>query len=98
MDKKYFALKLNPSRPDFAQTMTDEERSIMQQHVVYWREQMAHGKVIVFGPVLDPQAVYGFGVVSVDEEEEVKEFIAGDPANKINSYEYYSMLAVVPEK
>jgi uncharacterized protein len=97
MDKKYFALRLNPSRPDFAQTMTDEERSIMQQHVVYWRERMSQGKVIVFGPVLDPNAVYGFGIVVADDEQEVKDFIAGDPANKINSYEYYPMLAIVPE-
>jgi uncharacterized protein YciI len=98
MDKKYFALRLNPSRPDFAQTLTDEERSIMQQHAAYWREHMSKGKVIVFGPVLDPNAVYGLGIVAVDGEDEVKDFIAGDPANKINSYEYYPMLAVVPEK
>jgi uncharacterized protein YciI len=98
MDKKYFALKLNPSRPDFAQTLTDDERTIMRQHATYWREHMAKGKVIVFGPVLDPKAVYGFGIVAVDNEQEVKDFIAGDPAAAINSYEYYPMLAVVPEK
>ena len=98
MNKKYFALKLNPSRPDFAQTMTEKERSTMQQHAAYWREYMSQGKVIVFGPVLDPKAVYGFGVVAVHDEQEVKDFIAGDPANKINSYEYYPMLAVVPEQ
>jgi len=98
MDKKFFALRLNPSRPDFAQTMTDEEKSIMQEHAAYWRKYMSKGKVIVFGPVLDPNAVYGLGVLSVDDEQEVKDFIAGDPANKINSYEYYPMLAVVPEK
>ena len=98
MDKKFFALRLNPSRPDFAQTMTDEEKSVMQEHVAYWRKYMSEGKVIVFGPVLDPNAVYGLGVLSVDDEQEVKDFIAGDPANKINNYEYYPMLAVVPEK
>jgi len=98
MDKKFFAVRLNPSRPDFAQTMTDEEKSIMQAHVVYWRKYMSDGKVIVFGPVLDPNAIYGLGVLSVDDEQEVKDFIAGDPANKINSYEYYPMLAVVAEK
>jgi uncharacterized protein len=98
MNKKYFALKLNPSRPDFAQTMNDEERSIMQQHVVYWTERMNQGKVLAFGPVLDPKAVYGLGIVAVDDEQEVKDFIAGDPANEINSYEYHPMLAVVPEK
>lgn len=98
MDKKFFAVRLNPSRPDFAQTMTDEEKSIMQEHAAYWRKFMSHGKVIVFGPVLDPNAVYGLGVLSVGDEQEVKDFIAGDPANKINSYEYYPMLAVVAEK
>ena len=82
MNKKFFALKLNPSRPDFAQTMSDKERSIMQQHAAYWKEYMDKGKVIVFGPVLDPNAVYGFGILSVDDEQEVKDFIACDPANK----------------
>ena len=98
MNKKYFALKLNPCRPDFAQTLTDEEKSIMQQHAAYWRQHMSKGKVIVFGPVLDPNAVYGLGIIAVDDEQEVKDFIAGDPANKVNSYEYYPMLAVVPEE
>jgi len=41
MDKKHFALKLIPCRPTFAQDMTDEERAIMQQHVVYWREVLS---------------------------------------------------------
>ena len=98
MDKKFFAVRLNPSRLDFAQTMTDEEKLIMQEHAAYWRKFMSEGKVIVFGPVLDPNAVYGLGVLSVDEEKEVTDFIAGDPANRINSYEYYPMLAVVAEK
>lgn len=98
MSKKYFALKLNPSRPDFAQTLTDEERSIMQQHAAYWREHMGKGNVLVFGPVLDPSSVYGLGIVAVDDEQQVKDFIAGDPANKITSYEYHPMLAVVADK
>ncbi len=32
MAKKYYALKLIPPRPTFAQDMTPEERNIMQQH------------------------------------------------------------------
>jgi len=98
MNKKFFALRLNPSRADFIQTMTEEEKSIIQQHGAYWRRFMNQGKVIVFGPVLDPKAVYGLGILAVEDEQEVKDFIAGDPANKINSYKYYSMLAVIAEK
>jgi uncharacterized protein YciI len=98
MDKKYFVLHLLPSRPDFAQTMTEDERTIMMNHVAYWTQIMNQGKVLVFGPVLDPAEVYGLGIISVDNEQEVKEFIANDPAGKINKYEYFPMKAVVPAK
>lgn len=98
MEKKYFVLHLLPTRPNFAQTMTDEERSIMMKHVGYWTELMNKGKVVAFGPVLDPAEVYGLGIISVDSEQEVKDFIANDPAAKINRYEYFPMRAVVPAK
>jgi uncharacterized protein len=97
MSKQFFALKLIPPRPTFAQDMTNEERSIMQEHVGFWMDLMKQGKVIVFGPVLDPQGVYGFGVVAVDNEEEVKQMIAKDPATKVSRYEYYPMMAVTPQ-
>lgn len=96
MEKKYFVLHLLPSRPDFAQTMTDEERSIMMQHVAYWTEIMNKGKVLTFGPVLDPKAVYGLGIIAVENEQEVNDFILNDPAGKINKYEYFPMKAIVP--
>lgn len=96
--KKYFALKLNPCRPDFAQTMSDREREIMQQHIAYWKAYMEQGIMLVFGPVLDPDGVYGLGIIAVDSEEQVSELIDNDPASKINRYEYHPMLAVVPEK
>ena len=98
MDKKYFALYLLPSRPDFAQTMTEDERSIMMKHVAYWTELMNKGKVVAFGPVLDPKEVYGLGIIAVEDEQEVREFISNDPAATINRYEYFLMNAVVQAK
>ena len=76
--------------------MTDEERATMMKHVAYWTEIMNQGKVLAFGPVLDPEAVYGLGIIAVENEQEVKDFIAGDPAGKINTYEYFPMKAIVP--
>jgi len=96
VEKQYFFLKLNPSRADFSQTMSAEEREIMLQHVAYWKNLMSKGKVVVFGPVLNPQAVYGIGVIAANNEDEVKEFIKNDPATAINNYEYYAMRAVLP--
>ena len=98
MHTKYFALYLLPSRPDFAQTMTEDERSIMMKHVAYWTELMNKGKVVAFGPVLDPKEVYGLGIIAVEDEQEVREFISNDPAATINRYEYFPMNAVVQAK
>ena len=98
MNRKYFMLRLNPCRPDFAQTMTDAERAIMQQHIAYWKKYLDNGVMLIFGPVLDPKGVYGLGIVAVDDESNVKGLIENDPASAINQYEYYPMMAVVPQK
>ena len=78
--------------------MTVEERTIMQQHVDYWKDLMSKGIVIVFGPVLDPAGVYELGIVAVDNHEEAITLTANDPAGKINKYEIHPMMAIVPEK
>jgi uncharacterized protein YciI len=96
MEKRYFVLHLLPCRPDFAFTMTEEEKAVMQQHIAYWTEKMNQGKVVAFGPVLDPKGPYGLGIAAADSEEEIAEFIQHDPASKLNKYEYFPMRAVVP--
>ena len=96
MDKKFFALYLLPPRPDFALTMSNEERGIMMKHVEYWTDLMNKGKVVVFGPVMDPKEIYGLGVVKVDTDSELKSLIDNDPANGLNQYEFFPMRAVVP--
>ena len=96
--KKHFVLYHNPPRPTFAQDMSDEERSIMQQHVIYWNNLMNDGYVLAFGPVIDPSGVYGLGIVEAENEDQVKKFIADDPANGLNRYEYYPIMAITPKK
>lgn len=96
MTTQHYALKLLPCRPTFAFDMTDEERTIMQEHVGYLTRLMSEGTVKVFGPVFDPSAPYGFAILEADNEEQVKEIIANDPASKINKYEYCPMRAVFP--
>ena len=95
MNKSYYAVKIIAPRTDFVQTMTDDEKAVMQEHSTYWRSYMDKGMVHVFGPVFDPAGVYGFGVVSVTDENELKDFLANDPALKINTVEYYPMMAVI---
>ncbi len=93
--KVHYALKMMPPRPTFAQDMTDGERAVMQKHVIYWKELMAGGKVVLYGPVSDPRGTYGFGVVEVADEAEVRALTANDPAAEINQYEFYPMRAMI---
>lgn len=77
--------------------MNEQERAIMQEHMTYWNGLMKDGTALIYGPVMDPTGPYGFGIVAVDEEQEVADITANDPASKINKYEAYPMMAVTPE-
>ena len=77
--------------------MTAEEKSVMQKHVAYWAPYVADGTVIVLGPVMDPKGGYGIAVVRVDNDEHLQKLLAADPANGLNSYEFYPMRAVTKQ-
>jgi uncharacterized protein YndB with AHSA1/START domain len=94
----YFFCRLLPPRPDFAYTLSPEERAVMQAHSNYWRGKLATSEVVVFGPVADPVAPYGMGIVRAQTEADLKAFQDNDPA--ISSgiglrYESTKMLAAV---
>lgn len=91
---QHYFLKLNPPRPTFMMDMTDDEKATMMAHVAYWNSLLEKGIAIVFGPVMDPKGPHGAGVVSVESEEHLQQVIAEDPANGLNSYEFYPMRAV----
>ncbi|HEU4719692.1 MAG TPA: YciI family protein [Bacteroidia bacterium] len=92
--KKYFFLKLNPPRSSFMTDMNEEERSIMQHHVDYWKPHVAAGTMMVMGPVMDPKGGFGVGIVCVSDESELDELVGNDPANGLNSYEIHPMRVV----
>src|ERR1700742_4351901 len=91
----FFVCRLLPPRASFLADMTEEERALMQAHGLYWRERMAEGKVIVFGPVADPKGPWGLGVVRVSSEAELKAFEQGDPVVKANRGFRYESLPMV---
>ncbi len=79
---RYYVFKLIAPRPTFMADMTPAERGLMQSHVVYWRELMAKGLVIVFGPVADPAGPYGLGVVRLDDATDPASVWREDPVIK----------------
>ena len=75
-----FVLRLKAPRPDFAQTMSDEEQEIMGRHAAHWQRWIESGQMVVFGPVVDDTGSWGLGVVQAEDEEELRAFAADDPA------------------
>jgi uncharacterized protein YciI len=79
MSDKLFLFRLLPPRADFAQTMTPDEQDAMTRHAAYWRELLDAGRVVVYGPVADPEGVWGLGVVRAGSQAEVVELGERDP-------------------
>jgi uncharacterized protein YciI len=74
-----YVLRLIAPRPNFAQTMTEGERAIMNRHAAHWRPYVERGDMVVFGPILTDDDSYGLAVVETDDEQALREFAAQDP-------------------
>lgn len=79
---KFFMCKLQGPRPSFPGDMTEAEGRVMQEHMAYWGQLMAAGKAVVFGPVVEGPAVWGLGVLEVDDEAAARAIVAADPTVK----------------
>jgi uncharacterized protein len=82
---KHYLFKLIPPRPTFPADMTPTEGKLMQEHVAYWTELMNQGRVIVFGPVADPQGTYGIGVLRLEDDADAQALGANDPTIKADA-------------
>ena len=58
----------------------------------------SRGIAIVFGPVMDPQGVYGIGVYQAEDEAEMRDLLAHDPANGLLQYTVLPMPRAVVGK
>jgi uncharacterized protein YciI len=89
---KYFLTKLIPPRPTFAQDMTEVEAQVMRNHGAYWTELAERGTAIIFGPVADPDGVWGVGILEVENEAEVQALTAHDPVMRAGIGARYEIL------
>ena len=80
MNQGLFLFRLIPPRADFAQTMTAEEQQAMARHQDYWHQLLNEGRVVVYGPVADPEGVWGMGVLRAESQQESVLLGQRDPA------------------
>ncbi|HKP43455.1 YciI family protein [Mycobacterium sp.] len=89
-----FLFRLVPPRADFAQTMTAEERHAMALHMAYWQNLLTAGQVVVYGPVADPEGVWGMGVLRAADRAEVLAIGERDPSVTagVNTFEVFEIM------
>ncbi|MBX7454653.1 YciI family protein [Mycolicibacterium sp. 3033] len=60
--------------------MTDAEQHAMARHTEYWKELLAAGRVVVYGPVADPEGVWGLGVLRAADRAAALAIGEADPS------------------
>ena len=74
MAKQHFFVRLIPPRTTFVQDMSNEERALMGQHIVYTRDYFERGKVLLYGPVLAAGGPFGMAALEVEVNDAAIEF------------------------
>jgi uncharacterized protein len=94
MSQMLFLFRLIPPRADFAQTMTPDEQRSMAEHMEYWQQLLREGRVVVYGPVADPEGVWGMGVLRAADRAEVLEIGNRDPSilAGVNTFEVFEIM------
>jgi uncharacterized protein YciI len=77
-----FFCRLNPPRGAFASDMSEEEKALMQTHAAWWSNLTTQGEAVLFGPVFDPKAPWGLGIIEAEDEEKARALTEEDPVIK----------------
>ena len=80
MSKQHYFVKLLPPRSTFPMDITDAERTLMEQHAVYFRQQFEAGNVLIYGPVMAAGGAFGMAVLEVADESEAVGVMSNDPS------------------
>jgi uncharacterized protein YciI len=74
--------------------MNAEERELMGNHGKYLAGQLAAGRVLAFGPVMDPSGPWGMGLVRAPDEAAARRVTEEDPVIKANRGFRYDVLPI----
>ncbi|MEO3758673.1 YciI family protein [Mycobacterium sp. B14F4] len=74
--------------------MTEGEQQAMAAHMEYWQRLLADGRVVVYGPVADPEGVWGLGVLRAADRAEVLTIGENDPSviAGVNTFDVFEIM------
>jgi uncharacterized protein len=94
-----FLIRLLPPRPTFPGDMTPAEAELMERHSAHWQDLMKREIAAAYGPVSDRELTWGLGLLTLDDEQEARGVVEGDPAVEggIFRFELAPMQLVKPD-
>jgi uncharacterized protein YciI len=100
MPKQQFFMRLIAPRPMFPGSMTPEELALMGRHKEYVAQAFEAGKVLAYGPVLDPAGAFGIALLEMDDLAEAESFARNDPsiAGGMNTFTLAPMFIAASQK
>jgi uncharacterized protein len=100
MAKQQFFMRLIAPRPMFPGSMTAEELALMGQHKEYVARAFEAGKVLAYGPVLDPAGAFGVALLEMDDLAEAETFCRKDPSivGGMNTFTLAPMMVAASQK
>lgn len=87
-ERSHFMARLLGTREGWPENMTGDEQRIMGEHFVYLKELVGAGKVLLAGPVFDPEAAFGLIVLEVESEAEARAIVEADPSVKAGLHRF----------
>ncbi|MEO6797728.1 MAG: YciI family protein [Candidatus Dormibacter sp.] len=69
---------LHPPRTNFAETMTDEEKGVWQQHFARFQRLLADGVIVLVGPTLGEVNI-GIAIFEAPDEVSARKVMTEDP-------------------
>lgn len=66
---------------------------MMDDHSRYFQEQLAAGRLLLFGPVFAASGAFGLAILEVESEAEARRFGENDPSVRggLNRFEIHPM-------
>jgi len=73
--------------------ITDAEKTLMEQHSAYFRQQFDAGNVLIYGPVMAAGGAFGVGILEVAGEADAMLIMRNDPSVRggLNRFELSPM-------
>lgn len=76
MDDAYMVI--TKGRPNFPNTITEEEEKIMREHFEYLKNLLVQDKLVMAGPTLDDSG--GYIILNTTSEDTARDIMSKDPS------------------